>query len=69
MLAREATNVKFNNRRPWRIRWQDDSGALGRSLIQSPDGLPQAGARITVHADPEGTASVWEGDCDTRQGA
>ena len=67
VLVREETNVTVNNRRQWRIRWKDDSGALGQSRAQAADGLPQAGARITVYADPEGRLPpVWEGDSGTR---
>ena len=67
VLACEETNVKINNRRQWRIRWKDDTGALGQSRAQAPDQLPQAGDRITVYADPEGRLpAVWEGDSGTR---
>ena len=65
--AREETNVRVNNRPMWRIRWTDDTGALGQSRGRPEGDLPQVGARITVYADPEGRLpSVWEGDSGTR---
>ena len=67
VLAREETNIRVNNRMQWRIRWKDDAGVLGQSRAQAPDGLPEAGARITIYADPTGTLPpVWEGDSGTR---
>lgn len=67
VLAREETNVRVNNRVQWRIRWKDDTGAMGQSRAQPPDGLPEVGARITVYADPTGRLpAVWEGDSGSR---
>ena len=67
VLTREETNVRVNDRVQWRIRWKDDTGALGHSLRQPPEGLPEVGARITVYADPSGRLpAVWEGDVGSR---
>jgi hypothetical protein len=66
VLAVEETNVRVNNRMQWRIRWKDDSGALGQSRGQARENLPEVGTRIVVYADPSGGKAVWEGDSGTR---
>lgn len=67
VLAQEETNVRVNGQAQRRIRWKDDSGALGASRRQPGENLPAVGDRITVYADPDGhRPAVWEGDCGSR---
>ncbi len=67
VTAKEATNLRINNRMMYVIRWTDSAGVSGKSRSRGADGLPEVGTEIRVFADPEGKVPpVWAGDTGER---
>lgn len=65
VVSHQATGRQVNNRSTFRLHWQDEEGATGRTTAVSSRALRQypVGSQITLYVDPvTGKPPVWQAE-------